>query len=72
MISQLIVNLPTIFRTLATQHNLPAGDFPDIAEFQLKLAEMDFKQFMKFDKKLFDSIEAVLSKDIPALMNGED
>ena len=54
------------------EHNLPAGDFPDIAEFQLKLADMDFKLFQKFDKKLFDTIETVLSKDIPALMNGEN
>ena len=63
--------LPTIFRTLMKEHNLPAGDFPDIAEFQLKLADMDFKLFQKFDKKLFDTIETVISKDIPALMNGE-
>ena len=34
-----------MFRTVMKKYNLAAGDFPDLADFQSKLQDMDFTKF---------------------------
>jgi hypothetical protein len=65
---QLIENLPTVFRSVMKKFNLAPGDFPDIRDFQDKLAEMEFSKFHSLKQKLIDDVETVLSHDIPRLM----
>lgn len=50
------------------QEALSPGDFPDINDFKKKLNEEDFSKFNKLTKKQLDSIEELLSSDIPRLM----
>jgi Domain of unknown function (DUF5600) len=69
--TQLIDNLPAVFRTVMKKYNLAPGDFPDIRDFQDKLSEMDFTKFHSLKQKLVDDIEGVLANDIPRLMAGE-
>ena len=54
------------------KYNLAPGDFPDIRDFQEKLAEMDFTKFHSLKQKLVDDIEGVLGNDIPRLMEGKE
>ena len=42
------------------KYNLSAGDFPDISDFQAKLAEHEFAKFAVFKQKVFDEVENVL------------
>jgi len=50
------------------RHNLSPGDFPNIDDFQQKLAEQDFTKFHHTKQKLVDDVESVLSQDFPRLM----
>ena len=68
---QLIDTLPAVFRSVMKRYNLAPGDFPDIRDFQEKLAEMDFTKFHSLKQKLVDDVEGVLGNDIPRLMEGE-
>jgi len=66
--TQLTQELPAQFRSLVKKYNLAPGDFPDIAEYQGKLKEMEFSKFSVLKQKLIDDAENVLSQDIPRLM----
>lgn len=50
------------------KYNLAPGDFPDIADFQSKLQEMDFTKFNRLKQKMVDDVEQVLGNDFPRLM----
>lgn len=50
------------------KYNLSPGDFPDINDFQIKLAEQDFTKFHHSRQKMIDDVESVLSQDFPRLM----
>jgi hypothetical protein len=65
---QLIESLPAVFRTVMKRYNLAAGDFPDIVDFQAKLAEQDFSKFAALKQRLIDTSEEVLGVDLPRLM----
>ena len=39
---ELIETLPAVFRKVATENNLPPGDFPELEAFRNKLKDMDF------------------------------
>jgi hypothetical protein len=41
------------------KYNLAAGDFPDIADFQDKLREVDFAKLHSIKQKLIDEAEHV-------------
>ncbi|KAK8790871.1 hypothetical protein WA158_005502 [Blastocystis sp. Blastoise] len=66
---ELIDNMPAIFQQLQAEYRLPASDFPEIEGFKKLLENMDFTTFPKYEKDMFDQLDIVLSKDIPALMN---
>jgi EH domain-containing protein 1 len=64
----LIAELPANFRTLVKKYNLAPGDFPEIVEYTSRLKESDFSKFHSLKQKLIDDAEAVLTGDIPRLM----
>jgi len=47
---------------------LPLGDFPDVSMMQEKLRTYDFTKFSKLDKKKMETLESMLSKEIPKLL----
>ena len=49
-------------------HNLPVGDFPDMTKFRRCMEGHDLSKFPKLDARLIDTMETVLSHDIPRLM----
>eukprot|EP01041_Mallomonas_annulata_P010242 gene10242-21360_t len=65
---EMIDKLDGVFRSVMKRYNLAAGDFPDLADFKSKLAEQDFTKFNPLRIKLIEDLEAVLSVDIPRLM----
>jgi len=65
---KLIANLEDIYREVAKERNLPLGDFPDPRHMKEKLATMDFTTFKKLDKKKLDTLDAMLTQDIPELL----
>lgn len=66
--AQLIQDLPAQFRSIVKKYNLAPGDFPDLPDYQAKLREQDFSKFSSFKQKLVDEAEAVMTQDIPRLM----
>jgi hypothetical protein len=60
--------MPAVFRTVMKRFNLSPGDFPDLADFQMKLADQDFTKFHNLRQKLIDDAETVLSQDFPRLL----
>eukprot|EP00041_Stephanoeca_diplocostata_P035330 m.1241529 g.1241529 ORF g.1241529 m.1241529 type:complete len:557 (-) comp24680_c0_seq1:1954-3624(-) len=65
---KLIDGMGDVFRTVKKEYQLPTGDFPDLKKFQQQVSDMDFSKFPKLDMKLIDNMDAVLSRDVPALM----
>lgn len=65
---KLIADLPNVFRTILKKYNLAPGDFPDITSFSSKLREVKFNEFNTLSQKQIDTLDDVLNKDIPALM----
>lgn len=65
---KLISNLDETFRILLKKYNLSTGDFPDIEEYKLKLAEFQFSKFNSLKMKLINDAETALGIDIPKLM----
>lgn len=66
--NKLIADLPNVFRTILKKYNLAPGDFPDITSFSSKLREVKFSEFHSLSQKQIDGLDAILNKDIPALM----
>lgn len=58
-----------VFRSVMKMYNLAAGDFPDLPLFQSIAREQDFNQFAKLKLSMLEGVEAVLSTDIPRLMD---
>ena len=51
-----------------TQNSLSPGDFPEINMMKSKLADENFSKFPTLNKKHLQSLESLLSTDIPRLM----
>ena len=64
----LIKNLDSVFKTLQSEHNIPAADFPDITILAEKLKKQDFTKFPTFDKAVIDRVDKMMSDDFPKLM----
>ncbi|KAI1903756.1 hypothetical protein AGOR_G00030500 [Albula goreensis] len=64
----LIHQLPVIFSKIQLQHNISAGDFPDCAKMQEKLAVHDFTKFKALKPSLMAALDELLSTDIAKLM----
>lgn len=58
-----------VFRSVLKLYNLAPGDFPDLANFQSIAREQDFTKFNALRQPMIDSLELVLSQDIPRLMD---
>lgn len=64
--------LPDIFRSVQRENHLPPGDFPDVNRFREILSAFDFMQFPKLTKTMVQTIDTVLSVDIPNLVKQFD
>nr|CCA22189.1 conserved hypothetical protein [Albugo laibachii Nc14] len=64
----LIETLGETFREVQRRYHLPPGDFPQLDEFQKKLADRKFHKFASLNVKGIQEIDDLLSKDIPKLM----
>lgn len=62
-------NMGEVFRTVQREYHLPVGDFPNIEHFRSCIKDYDFSKFPKLDIALIESMDAVLSRDVPKLMN---
>jgi EH domain-containing protein 1 len=61
--------MPNVFRSVLKLYNLAPGDFPELKNFQSICREQDFSKFPSLRQSMIDSIEAVISIDIPRLMD---
>eukprot|EP00051_Salpingoeca_urceolata_P005376 m.72753 g.72753 ORF g.72753 m.72753 type:complete len:563 (+) comp14272_c0_seq2:324-2012(+) len=62
-------NMTDVFRQVQRENHLPFGDFPDIEKFKANIQDYDFSAFPKLDMRMIEDMDAVLSKDVPRLMN---
>ena len=69
---QMIKDLGQICQDLAKKHNLPLGDFPNVAALQKKLTEMDFAKDLQFSQKdlakRMRHLEKLLDTDVQKLL----
>jgi len=65
---ELISGLSDIFASLQRQHQISAGDFPNIQRMQEQLHYHDFHKFPVLKQKLLDSVDRMLADDIARLM----
>jgi len=65
---ELISGLADIFATLQNQHQISAGDFPNIERMQEQLQYHDFSKFPQLKPKLLENVDRMLSNDIARLM----
>jgi hypothetical protein len=66
--AKLLKSMGEVFRSVMREHGLAAGDFPDLQKFTLYVADMDWNKFPKLDLRAIESMDKVLSTDVPALM----
>ena len=66
---QLIQQLPAIFEQIQRATGLPAGDFPNIAEFSETLKNCDFNTFKKLNLPMIEAVEKMLATELPRLMS---
>ena len=70
----LLADMQGVFRAVHRKHNLPPGDFPDIAHFRSVAAEMDFKSFPKLNGsrmrggRLMRQLDSGIAETIPTLL----
>ena len=64
----LIKNLDSVFRTLQTDHDIPAADFPDPVAVAEKLKKQDFTKLPNYDKAAIERVDKMLCEDFPRLM----
>lgn len=65
---ELIKNLAAEFKEIERIHKIPPGDFPNVKEMQQLLLSYDFSYFESRNDKLFESMNQVMSIDLPKLM----
>ncbi|KAK9689374.1 hypothetical protein RND81_09G055300 [Saponaria officinalis] len=64
----LITNLEVEFRKVQREFHLPAGDFPDVEQFREVLKDYNIDKFEKLKPKLIQTVDDMLSNDIPELL----
>lgn len=64
----LIKNLGIVFEEVKNTYHLSDGDFPNIDEFRAVLQRMDFYTFPTIDRKNLNSLQDMLSIDIPHIL----
>ncbi|VDN55985.1 unnamed protein product [Dracunculus medinensis] len=65
---ELIQNLDKIFEQLQREHNISAGDFPDVNKMRENLKIHDFTKFNALKPKLLEVVDGMLASDITRLM----
>jgi len=65
---ELIGGLVAIFTSLQQQHQISAGDFPNIQRMQEQLQYYDFSKFPLLKPKLLEAVDRMLANDIARLM----
>jgi len=66
--AKLLTNLEDHFLKVHRAHQLPVGDFPDVAKFRSVMEAHELAKFPKLDPKQLAAMETVLSTEIPKLM----
>ena len=66
---QIIANLPKIFLQIERETDIPAGDFPNVEEFQEKLRMFDITKLQKLNQGLIDALDKMISTELPRLMS---
>jgi len=65
---ELIANLTTIYQEIARDKGVALGDFPDPKMMQEKLAQCNFSNFKKPDKRRMEDLDHMLATDVPRLL----
>jgi len=70
---ELIAGLEEVFVKVSRTHNIPPGDFPDVAKFRHTLATTeacrDFSKFKRLDDKLLLQLDCIIRDHVGALMS---
>jgi len=67
--AELIKKLHEVYLKLQDEHNIPAGDFPDVDIMREKLKRYDFSKFNTFNKDLLLKVDRMISEDVPRIMS---
>ena len=65
---ELIGNLGQIYERLQREHQIPAGDFPDLKRMQEQLVHQKFAKFKPLKPRLLQAVDRMLAEDISHLM----
>lgn len=65
---QLIKNLGDIFARIQNDHQISAGDFPNLRRMQDQLKRHDFSAFHGLKPKLLETVDQMLAEDVARLM----
>jgi len=65
---ELVNGLANIFASLQQQHQISAGDFPNLQRMQEQLQHHDFSKFPAMKPKLLENVDRMLADDIARLM----
>eukprot|EP00929_Paragymnodinium_shiwhaense_P118810 TRINITY_DN90714_c0_g1_i1.p1 TRINITY_DN90714_c0_g1~~TRINITY_DN90714_c0_g1_i1.p1 ORF type:complete len:474 (-),score=90.93 TRINITY_DN90714_c0_g1_i1:112-1533(-) len=65
---RLLASLEDVYKEVVEETKLPRGDFPDVEIMRKKLAASDFSSFAKVDPLKMKALEAMMSMDIPRLL----
>jgi len=65
---ELINSLADIFASLHREHQISAGDFPNVQRMQEQLQFHDFGKFPALKPKLLETVDCMLADDIARLM----
>ena len=66
--AKLLNNLEEHFLKVHRAHQLPVGDFPDVSKFRGSMEGHDISKFPKLDTRLIETMDTVLSRDLPKLL----
>uniref|UniRef100_A0A2P2I094 EH domain-containing protein 1-like n=1 Tax=Hirondellea gigas TaxID=1518452 RepID=A0A2P2I094_9CRUS len=65
---ELIKRLGSVYEKIQREHQISAGDFPDIKRMQEGLAAHDFTKFNALKPRLLEAVDKMLAEDIARLM----
>jgi len=65
---ELLAGLAAIYTSLQQQHQISAGDFPNLQRMQDQLQYHDFSKFPLLKPKLLENVDRMLADDIARLM----
>ena len=65
---KIVDRLAEIYNQIHKQHNISLGDFPELEYMKQALASQDIGKLPKFKKDLVDTVQFLLTRDIPPLM----